>query len=360
MAVGKAVVLVEPNRVETWQVPVVDPQPRGVLVRVVVGGVCGSDAHIASGEAGRMPFPIILGHEGIGRVEKLGRDVTTDYASAPLSVGDLITWSPIALCHHCYSCTVLEDTPCENSQFFEHAERPNWASFAEFATLPPGMAFYRLPAGADPDAVAALGCALPTVLRGFEQCGPVGRGDTVVIQGAGPLGLAATLVAATSGAAEIVVIDRVQRRLDAALSLGATAAISMTQTTEAARREQILERVGRRGPSVVVEAAGALAAFPEGIDLTGPHGRYIVLGLWGAIGTQSISPRDLTVKNLRIAGATFPKPKHYYAAARLAARMQDRYPLARLITHRFPLADAPKALSLLGTPDVIKAVTEPS
>jgi 5-exo-hydroxycamphor dehydrogenase len=269
----RAAVLVEPNRVEMWDVPLVDPPPGGALVSVVVGGVCGSDVHITSGAAGTMPFPIILGHEGIGRIEKLGAGVSTDYASNPLSVGDRVIWSPIALCHRCYSCSVLEQTPCENSQFFEHAQKPNWASYADYAWLPSGMPFYRLPDHARPDAVAALGCALPTALRGFEQCGPVGQGDTVVVQGAGPVGLATTLLAALSGAREIIVIDSVNSRLEAAKSLGATATISMRDTTAEQRREMTLARTGRHGPNVVIEAAGALDAFPVGVNLTGNHGR---------------------------------------------------------------------------------------
>jgi D-arabinose 1-dehydrogenase-like Zn-dependent alcohol dehydrogenase len=122
MRTGRATVLVEPNRLETWEVPVVDPEPGGALVSVVIGGVCGSDLHITSGEAGVMPFPIILGHEGVGRVEKLSPGVTTDYAGTPVKPGDLVCWSPIALCHRCYSCTVREETPCENSRFFERAD----------------------------------------------------------------------------------------------------------------------------------------------------------------------------------------------------------------------------------------------
>ena len=63
MSKARACVLVEPNRVETWDVEIYDPEPGGALVRIVAGGVCGSDVHIMSGEAGVMPFPIILGHE---------------------------------------------------------------------------------------------------------------------------------------------------------------------------------------------------------------------------------------------------------------------------------------------------------
>jgi 5-exo-hydroxycamphor dehydrogenase len=357
MTIGRATVLVEPNRIETWEVPISDPEPGGALVRVLLGGVCGSDVHIASGEAGVMPFPIILGHEGVGRVERLG-GIETDYAGVPVKPGDLVYWSPIALCHRCYSCTVLDETPCDNSRFFEHAEKPNWGSYADFAWLPSGLAFFKLPDGADPLAVASLGCALPTVLRGFDRCGPVRMGESVVVQGAGPVGLSAILVASLAGARDVIVIDAFDRRLDVARSLGATATISLNEDPET-RRRKVYDITGAGGPSLVVEAAGALPAFPEGVDLTGPHGRYVILGLWGAIGTQPISPRDMTTKNLTIAGATFPKPKHYFEAMHLAARVQDRVPLAGLVSHRFAIADAERALSAVHNGEAIKAVIDP-
>jgi threonine dehydrogenase-like Zn-dependent dehydrogenase len=359
MQMGKAAVMVSKNRLETWDVPVFEPEAGGALVRVVLGGVCGSDLHILSGEAGDMPFPIILGHEGVGRIETLGPGVSTDYAGVPVKPGDLVYWAPIALCHRCYSCTVADETPCENSHFFEHAEKPNWGSYADYAWLPNGLAFYRLPDHAQPDAVAALGCALPTVLRGFDRCGPVRVGESVVVQGAGPVGLSAVLVAALSGARQVIVIDGPEKRLEVAKSLGATATISLELSREE-RRRAVYELTGPAGPEVVVEAAGYLPAFPEGADLTGAHGRYIILGLWGAIGEQPVSPRDFTTKNMTIAGATFPKPKHYYQAMQLAVRQQDRVPLAALITHRFGIAQAGEALQAVKAGSVIKAVIDPS
>lgn len=357
MQTGRATVLVEPNRLETWEVPVADPEPGGALVRVVVGGVCGSDVHLLSGEAGVMPFPIILGHEGIGRIEKLG-GIDKDYAGVPVKPGDLVYWSPIAACHRCYSCNVLDETPCDNSRFFEDAKKPNWGSYADFAWLPSGLAFFKLPDNADPLAVAALGCALPTVLRGFDRCGPVRVGETVVVQGAGPVGLSAALVAAHAGAREVIVIDAMDQRLEVARSLGATATISLNDSPEE-RRRKIYELTGSAGPTLVVEAAGVLPAFPEGVDLTGVHGRYVILGLWGAIGTQPISPRDMTTKNLTIAGATFPKPRHYYLAMHLAAQLQDRVPLAGLVSHRFAIEDAQTALEAVHKGQVVKAVIDP-
>jgi 5-exo-hydroxycamphor dehydrogenase len=358
MSTGRAAVLVEPNRVETWDVPIVDPEPGGALVSIVIGGVCGSDVHIVSGDAGVMPFPIILGHEGIGRIEKLGDGVTTDYASVPVKEGDLVYWAPIALCNRCYSCTVLDQTPCENSRFFEHAERPNWGSYADYAWLPNGMAFYRLPDGASPEAVASLGCALPTALRGLEQVGAITVQESVVVQGAGPVGLSAVLVASIAGAREVIVIDAVPSRLEVAKKLGATATLSLRELTPEQRREEVYERVGPLGPNVVIEAAGHLDAFPEGVALTGSHGRYIILGLWGAVGERSVSPREFTVKNLRVQGATFPKPKHYYHAMHLSVHMQDT--LAELVTDRYGVGDAVAALSAVESGNVIKAVIDPT
>lgn len=358
MATGRATVLVEPNRIETWDVPIVDPEPGGALVRVVLGGVCGSDVHIATGEVGVMPFPIILGHEGVGRIEKLGAGVQTDYAGIPVKTGDLVCWAPIALCHRCHSCTILEETPCENSQYFEDAAKPGWGSYSDFAWLPNGLSFFKLPDGADPSAIAALGCALPTVLRGLDRCGPIRVGDAVVVQGAGPVGLSAVLVAAEAGAREIIVIDGVEARLKVAKQLGATATVSLKDTPEE-RLRQVRSISGHNGPDVVIEAAGFLPAFPEGVDLTGNHGRYIILGLWGAIGTQSISPRDFSTRNLTVGGASFPKPKNYHGAMHMAARMQDRVPLASLITHRYAIADAHKALDAVKKGEVVKAVIDP-
>ncbi|GAA2399085.1 hypothetical protein GCM10010191_02390 [Actinomadura vinacea] len=122
----------------------------------------------------------------------------------------------------------------------------------------------------------------------------------------------------------------------------------------------MLDLCGQTGPDVVVEAAGALPAFPEGLDLTGAHGRYSVLGLWGAIGTVPVAPRELTTKNLRVTGATFPKPKHYYRAMNLAARLGPELGLADLVTHRFPIGGAPEALAAVKAGETIKAVIDPS
>ena len=84
------------------------------------------------------------------------------------------------------------------------------------------------------------------------------------------------------------------------------------------------------------------------------------MGLWGAIGTQPVSPRDLVTRNIDIVGASFPKPKHYYGAMHLAAQLQDKVPLASLVSHRYTIEDAHKALDAVHRGEVIKAVIDPT
>lgn len=355
-----AAVLIEPGKLDVRDVPTPDPEPGGLTVDLVLGGVCGSDLHLYTGQAGALPFPVILGHEGVGRIAELGAGVTSDFASAPVAEGDLVYWSPIALCNACYTCTILEQTPCEKSSFFEHADKPNWGTYQERVWIPARQPFYKLPAGADPVALAALGCALPTALKAFDQVRPIRAGDTVVIQGAGPVGLAAAMMASISGASEVIVLDTVASKLEAAKTMGATATLCLADTTQEQRREAIYALSGPTGPQVVLEAAGALAAFAEGSDLTGVNGTYVVVGLWGPVGSTEVQPGDISWRNKSIGGATFPRPKHYYQAVQLAARLQDRFPIAELVTHRFTVADSVAALHAVENGEAIKAVIDPS
>lgn len=360
MTTGRAAVLVAPNQIEIRDVPVTDPEPGGLLVRSVVGGVCGSDAHISSGAAGEFPFAIILGHEGVGRIEKLGAGVTHDYASTPVAEGDLVYWAPIALCGRCYTCAILQSTPCENSAFFEDASKPNWGTHQDYVWLPNKTAFFKLASGADHLALAALGCALPTALMAFDQIRPVQYQDTVVIQGAGPVGLAATMLASVGGARDVIVIDSSPQRLEHATRMGATVTISMGDLDAEQRKAKVMEVAGPAGPQIVLEATGSMDAFREGIDLTGSYGSYNVVGLWGQVGERSVPPCDVTNKNMTIGGATFPKTRHYYQAVQLAERLQDRVPLAELITHRFAIGDEAKAIHAVESGEAVKAIIDPS
>jgi 5-exo-hydroxycamphor dehydrogenase len=345
--------------IENSSVEVPPPSPGMILARTYLGGICGTDVHLRRGDF-ELPFPVVLGHEGTGIVEQLGEGVTHDAARVPLAPGDPVYWCPIPPCHHCYYCTVEKDfSSCLNTAWFHPATQPGWGSYADLVSLPAGMAVYRIPDGTSPEAVIALGCALPAVLQGFDRLSLTAVPDSVVIQGAGPIGLSAVLVARQRGARVIVAIDQHDNRLDMARKLGATAAVSLSGSAEE-RKSQILDLCGPRGPRVVVEAAGVLSAFGEGLDLAGHNGSYLLIGLWSGHGTVPADPTVVVHKNLRIIGSCYAQPEHYYRAMLLAAQLEKQIPITDIITHRFDVTEANQALATVEQGHAVKAVIRPA
>ena len=195
-------------------------EPGAVLVRTSIATVCGSDMH---SWRGRRPFPTpsVLGHEGIGVIERLGRGVTADAAGSPLSEGDRITWSIMASCGSCYYCR-MTDLPqkCRNLFKYGHdrSDVPPYfmGTFGEYVYLRPGTGLFKVPDDMTDEEASPLMCAAATVAGGLDRIGMC-AGDTVVIQGAGMLGLYAAAfakcgcAAIKSSAPEIRRISRICR-----------------------------------------------------------------------------------------------------------------------------------------------------
>jgi threonine dehydrogenase-like Zn-dependent dehydrogenase len=364
MRIAKRVVLVEPGSpVEVWEGAIPRASGGDVVVAVEMAGVCGTDYHYMMGEVD-LPGPMVLGHEGIGRVAELGPEVSTDYGGEPVEPGDLVYWVPLHPCHRCHACTVLEDTsmcPSLSRGRFRDAHDPPSATYTEYARLPAGMAFFRIPPGTPPEAVIAFGCAMPTMLHAMERLGGLDYGQTVVVQGSGPVGLAAVLLARLAGAGDIIVIGGPPPRLEMATRLGATATVDLATTPDTeARVAQITEATRGRGADVVIEAAGKLPAFSEGMRLVAKRGRYLIVGLWSAPGTVPLAPRMVNNANLRIIGSALSRPRHLYQAIAVARSCHERFPLTEVVSHRFALEDSQQALEAVGRLETIKAVIVPA
>lgn len=362
--VSKRAVLVGPNRpIEVWEHPILPPQPGEVLLQVHMSGVCGTDVHLWRGEV-PLPGPVVLGHEGIGVIEELGQGVTTDYAGMPVGVGDRVYWVPMRPCYHCYYCTVVKDfSLCENGlmDLFRDANEPPSACYSEYSWLPAGMPFYRIPDDTPSEAVIAFGCAMPTMLQGIERLGGIALNQTVMVQGCGPVGLAATLLASLSGARQIIVIGAPERRLAMARRLGATVTLNLeTMKTEEERVQHVRDLAEGRGAEVVIEAAGVVAAFAEGLKLVAKNGRYLIVGLWSAPGTVPVEPRYVNNTNLRIIGTALFQSQHVYGAIQVARLHHREFPMAEVVTHRFPLAESQKALEAVARLETVKAVITPA
>ncbi|HVW42819.1 MAG TPA: zinc-binding dehydrogenase [Amycolatopsis sp.] len=348
---GRRMVFVRAGRpLECRRWDVGPPAAGGAVVRVTHAGVCGSDVHRLDGEQTDMGYPVAFGHEGVGVVEALGEGVRVDTDGVPLRAGDAVYWAnrgPVS-----ESLGVTWPPP---------ADVPSQAAYQDYATLTADNAIYRIPEGTDPEAVIAFGCAMPTALGGMARLGPIRPGQSVVVQGCGPVGLAATMLAGLSMARQVIVIGAPETRLARAETLGATATIALETTSAAERAEAVRELTGGRGADVVVEATGNPAAFEEGFGLLAESGRYLILGLYAGSGTVALDPFRLNNRSLSVIGSLGPTHHcDYRTTIQLAGRHGERLSIAGLITHRFPLGRTEEAIDTMRRGEAVKAVVLPT
>lgn len=352
MRSGRRMVFVGAGRPLECQVDDIGaPAPGGLVVRTTIAGVCGTDAHRLDGDLPDPGRAVTFGHEGIGVVEELGAGVSTDMDGFPLRVGDTVYWSPSS----------RQPGIASELGWPPPAEVPNPAAYQDYATLPPSNVVYRVPDDTDPQAVIAFGCAMPTALGGMARLGGVRPGQSVVVQGCGPVGLASTFLAGLTAARQVIVIGAPDNRLAAAERLGATTTIAFERTTVAERRAHILDLTDGRGADVVIEAAGRMNAFDEGMNLLADNGRYVVLGIYSGHGTVAIDPVRLNNRSQSIIGSMGQTQlSDYRTTIQLAQRHGARLGFADLITHRFGLMQLEDAIAVARAGEAIKAIVVPA
>jgi threonine dehydrogenase-like Zn-dependent dehydrogenase len=362
VATGHLVYLNGPKDLEFREYEVPEPDPGAVVTEVVRSNVCGSELHVWKGD-----HPLrdcVLGHEALCRVSDLGENVDTDSAGNPVEEGDLVAPVYFQTCQSCEFCRRGEFYACDND--YEHTgESPEiWPHFhAPWAThyyIYPDNHFYKIPEELEDhlNVAAAANCALSQVLFGIEEVG-INYNDTVVIQGAGGLGLNATVVANEYGA-ETIVIDGVDKRLDQAAAFGADHTIDFRELdTVAARKERIDQLTDGVGADVGIEVAGVPEAFVEGIELLRKGGRYLEMGNVRPGHQVDFDPGKLTRKSIDITTAVEYDPWVLYDALQFLAATVDDYPYERLIDAEYPLEDIEDALEASENRDLTRATLIP-
>jgi len=210
---------------EITEYPLPELAPGEILVRVSLANICGSDLHIWRGEVPWRTFPAILGHEMAAKVYQLGEGVSTDSLGQPLAVGDRVVYQYFYPCERCWACLSGNRAACPNrhSRWMSTPsdQHPHFmGAYAQYYHLTPRQPVFKVPDELTDEEVAPLNCALSQVLYGLHQT-RITYGDTVVIQGAGGLGIYATAVARETGATSIIVIDGIEERLKLAQEFGA-------------------------------------------------------------------------------------------------------------------------------------------
>jgi len=341
----RAAYLVEPRRVSILDVPVPEPGPGEVLVRVRAVGICRSDVHYyLHGRIGDtvMREPLIMGHEFAGELAVLGTGVTGP------QVGDKVAVDPAISCGHCEMCLGGHPNLCRHIRFM--STPPDQGALAEYVLasaercfeLPPEMTF------AEGAMLEPLGVALHSM-----RLAKLLIGDTVAVVGCGPIGLLILQLAQASGALDLAASDKLDYRLECARSYGASLAVNVQrEDTQAA----VAAFTAKRGMDIVFEAAGGSDTLEQAIRLARAGGTVILAGIPESdrlVMTAGTARRKgLTIKLVRRMKHTYPR-----AIALAAAGKVD---LVGLVTHRLPLARVGEAFELAAAErdGVIKAVIE--
>jgi D-arabinose 1-dehydrogenase-like Zn-dependent alcohol dehydrogenase len=232
----------EPFEVREYPVP--DPGPGAMVVKVTQSAICGSDLHMWRRDSEGIPVPPggrAMGHEGTGTVFRLGEGVTTDFLGAPLAEGDRVIHSVIVGCHRCHLCLRGEENLCLNKTVTPPAGTFPYfvGTFADYYYVPAGMPVFKVPDGLRDDVLAPVNCAMGTATQALMSAG-CGQGDYVVVQGAGGLGLTATAMAKDMGADKVIVLDRIDARLEVAREFGADHTINVEEFPTADQRVKML------------------------------------------------------------------------------------------------------------------------
>ena len=366
---GRAAVTLENSRaMELTEYDVPEPGPDEILVEVTLASICGSDLHMWRGE---VPWfqkaPGIQGHEMAGRVARLGDHRKTDSLGRPLHEGDRLAYAYFIPCGECWAC-MSGTTGCPNryrTRTTITADQPPHflGAYAEYYLLKANQWIFKVPDGLPDELVAPVNCALSQVVYGLNQIG-VWLGDTVVIQGAGGLGIYACGVAKDMGAGRVVAIDAIPERLELAREFGADETIDLKELpTREARVQRVKDLTDGVGTDVCVEVVGVANVVQEGIEMTRVGGRYLWMGNIVPGAKAEIVPHDATRQPKTIRGVLAYDRWVIPRALDWVSRKKNEYPFHKLVGARFPLDQINEAFEqaewTAGKGSVARTVIEP-
>ncbi|MEQ8313229.1 MAG: NAD(P)-dependent alcohol dehydrogenase [Gammaproteobacteria bacterium] len=336
MATMKAAVFVEPGKIEIQQRPIPELGPTDALLRVTTTTICGTDVHILKGEYPVKPG-LIVGHEPVAVIEKLGSAVTG------YEEGQRVIAGAITPCGQCHPCLDGDSSQCGGEAMggWQLGNSIDGCQ-AEFVLIPNAQANLT----AIPDSLSdeqVLMC--PDIMStgfGGAQSGHIRIGDTVVIFAQGPIGLCATAGAKLMGATRIITVDGVPERLAVSKQLGADVTINYKEEDPLAR---IMDLTDGQGVDVAIEALGTQETFESCLRTLKPGGTLSSLGVYSGKLTMPLDALAAGLGDHKIVTTLCPGGKERMRRL-LAVVASGRVDLTAMVTHRFKLDDIVEAYDL--------------
>lgn len=327
----RAVIIDKPGEIRIGTISDPTPGPDEVLVKVGACGICGTDLHISEGEFLPTPYPIVPGHEFAGEVVALGKNVQQESARGviSISVGTRVAVDPSLFCGQCAFCRVGRGNLCLNWGAIGDTVD---GAFAEYVRVPVANA-YRLPEHVS-FREAALIEPVSCAVHGIHRLEPR-LGDTVLITGAGTMGLLLLQLALRGGASRVAVLDLNTQRLTLAEKLGAY---------QTATHSQELLEIEPLGFDCVIDATGVPAAIDTALKLVKRGGKFMVFGVAPNEARVAISPFRVYNEEITIIGSM--AVLHSYQQA-LDLVSGGAINTQIMLTEAFPLEKFSQALSML-------------
>ena len=364
----KAAILYEPKQpLQVEDVELDGPRDGEVLVRIGAAGVCHSDYHFMSGDL-PIGMPCVLGHEGAGVVEEIGRGVTT------VAPGDHVVLLFRANCGHCEFCSQGRPALCwmagqlrstghlldgTSRLHRDGAEIKHFLGVSCFAerTVVPEQGVVPIPEDVPLEVAALVGCAVMTGVGAVMNTARVNPGASVLVIGAGGVGLNCVMGAAMVGAHPIIVADIVDSKLETATDFGATHTVN-------AKTEDLVEGVRElthgEGVDFSFEAIGNPQALRQAFDAVRRGGSAIAVGIAPKGKETSINAGELVSMEKSLRGSYYGSTRPQADMPRLLQLYQaGRLPIDRLISRRYPLDQVNDAYAALLAGDVARSVLIP-
>lgn len=341
----KAAVLVEPRRIEIQEFGIPEISDNDGLLRIEQAGLCGTDYKLYTGGIPRS-YPLIPGHEILGRIERIGPQMAS---RENLKIGDRVVVEGIVPCGHCSFCNQGHRQLCHEGRqygFSDSATPPYlWGAYSEYMYLSPNSLITKVPPDISAEAATVAASTLGNGIRWMRSVGGAEISKSVLILGAGAQGLCAVIAAKESGAYPIMVTGLTADvpRLALARELGADLCIDV-------EKEDVLEVVSSATDgnmaATVLDVSGSPTSIAASIDLVQVMGTVVCASHVVENRPASIHTNNLVNKEVRFLGVFTHSAENTRQAMRLAET--GKYPLEKLISHRFKLDEAEKAVLAIG------------
>lgn len=360
---GRAVVLEGPRKMSFREYDIPDIRDDDGLLKVDMVGVCGGDPGIYNGTKGRgpRPYPIIMGHEVIGTIEKIGQEASKRHG---VKEGDRAIVEFAIGCGQCFQCITGKYNLCEKfvsyGTMISCKDPPHfWGAYAEYLYIDPRAKIHKVSADLPLEAGVLVSAVLGNAIR-WLRMGGISVGDTIVIEGPGQQGLAGVIAAKEAGASRIIITGRSHHKLrfDLAEEYGAQFCVDVQQGDLLERVKDITE--GKMA-DIVMDTTGDPQGAIDAINLVKKNGVIVLPGMYGSKTEIPLILDRIVVNEIKVLGVFSHNIVSVIPAVALVE--SRKYSVEKMVTHQFTLEEAEKAVQVVGreirVENLIKAVIKP-